>query len=141
MNGLIKWILLGGYAVSFAVHAHNGVDHAKHAHAVAAPSMTTPGALHGGVVHEVNGIHYELVAAGGSLSLYLFKQGKPVDVKGMAAIATLISGNAKEDVRLLSKGINRLEAKPKTPLPGNVTALVNVAKPDNSAVRIQFVLK
>lgn len=143
MNNVTRGILLAGCVTSFVAHAHNGIDHAKYEDAgnMLPKSAPKPSALRGGVVHEIHGIHYELISAEGNLSLYLFKQGKPLDVKSMAAVATLISGNRKEDVRLVPTDANRLEAKLKTPLPSNATVLINVAKPGHSAVRIQFVLK
>lgn len=72
--------------------------------AAGAPAVAGPGhdhgPKHGGVVREVKGISYELVAKADALVVHVSDHGKPVSTEGAKARATVYAGNDKSEVAL-----------------------------------------
>lgn len=83
--------------------------------AVCAPAFAGPGhdhgPRHGGVVREVKGVAYELVAKGDALVVHVSDHGKPIATEGAQAKATIYSGNDKTDVTLEPAANGTLAAK------------------------------
>lgn len=100
-------------------------------------------ATHGGVVAETSGHHHlELVAADGSLQVYVtHTDGKPQDVKNAKAAATVLSQGKTERVALTPKEGNLFQGT------GNFTAgtgtvvVVTVTLPDHKPEQARFELK
>lgn len=66
---------------------------------------------YGGVLAEVKGTQYELVARPDSITIYVDDHGKKVSTTGATAKATLLIGSEKTEVNLAPAGENKLEAK------------------------------
>jgi hypothetical protein len=65
--------------------------------------------LHGGVLVEVRGMDYELVAKPAVIQLYLRDHGKPADVSKASAKVTLLTGTEKQEIELKPAG-DKLQA-------------------------------
>lgn len=72
--------------------------------AAGAPAIAGPGhdhgPKHGGVVREVKGVSYELVAKPDALLVHVSDHGKPLSTEGAKARATVYAGNDKSEVAL-----------------------------------------
>jgi hypothetical protein len=68
------------------------------------------GPKYGGVVREVKGIAYELLAKPGALTLYVSDHDKPVSTLGATAEAVIYANNGKTTVKLEPVGDNRMAA-------------------------------
>ena len=55
--------------------------------------------MHGGVTAQAKDVDYELVAKADKLQLFMRDHGKPFDVSGMTAKATLLAGSDKQEVQ------------------------------------------
>ena len=94
---------------------------------------------HGGIVIEVKGIEYELVAKLDLIQLYVRDHGKAVDVSKASAKLTLLTGAEKQEIEL--KPVDgKLEAKGsfKVAAGSKVVAAVTVGTKTTAA---RFVLK
>lgn len=118
-------VALAGIAIA-PVHAGGGHDH---------------GPRYGGVVREVKGVSYELVARPDSLTLYVSDHGKPISTAGAAAVAVLYAGSDKTTVQLESAGENTLQAKGEFKVGVGVRVALTATFPGNKVVRTTFNLK
>jgi hypothetical protein len=66
---------------------------------------------YGGVLAEVKGTQYELVAKPDNITIYVDDHGKKVSTKGATAKVTLLNGSEKTEAILAPAGENKLEAK------------------------------
>lgn len=66
---------------------------------------------YGGIVTEVKGTQYELVAKPDSIVIYVDDHGKKVNTKGATGKVTLLNGSEKTEAALSPAGDNQLEAK------------------------------
>lgn len=66
---------------------------------------------YGGVLAEVKGTQYELVAKPDNITIYVDDHGKKVSTKGATAKVTLLNGSEKSEATLAPAGENKLEAK------------------------------
>ena len=94
---------------------------------------------HGGIVIEVKGIEYELVAKLDLIQLYVRDHGKAVDVSKASAKLTLLTGAEKQEIELKPVA-GKLEAKGsfKVAAGSKVVAAVTVGAKTTAA---RFVLK
>jgi hypothetical protein len=94
---------------------------------------------HGGVVAEVRGIDYELVAQPTQVLLYLRGHGQAIDLGKASAKLTLLSAGTKQTVELKPSG-DKLAATGSFKLgPGSkAVAVVTVA---DKAATVRFALK
>ncbi len=112
--------LLVAVALALTGSAHAAGDTHDHA------SLHKP--MHSGVVVEVRGLDYELVAKPSVIQLYLRDHGKATDVSKASAKVTLLTGTNKQNVELKPVG-DKLEATGDFKVgPGTkAVAVVNVA--------------
>ena len=96
---------------------------------------------YGGVLKEVKGKQYELVAKSDNIALYVDDHGKKVDTKGATAKLTLLSGNEKTEVALSPAGENKLEAKGSFKVTSGTKAVAVVTLAGKPAQSVRFVLK
>lgn len=123
--------LLAGLVFAFGASAHAAGDHgAGHDHKP----------LHGGVVAEASDMDFELVAAAGSLSLYVRDHGKPAKIEGASAKVTLLNGRDKAEAQLQPAG-DRLEAKGDFKAGPGTKAVAAVTLPGKKPVNVRFALK
>lgn len=95
-------------------------------------------AEHGGMVAEAGAFQGELVAKGGTLTLYLTDHGQPVATQGASARMTLLAGGQKTDLVLAPAGGNRLAATG-APMPGaGAKAVANVKLADGRSGALRF---
>ena len=99
------------------------------------------GPRHGGIVREVGGITYELVARPDVLTLHVADHGKPVAVTGVRAQLTLYAGNERSVVDLQPAGESRLTASGRFRVGVGVRAGLTVTWPGRPAVQTRFNLK
>ena len=96
--------------------------------------------MHGGVVSEAKDVEYELVAKADALQLYMRDHGKPIDVAGMTAKVTLLTGSEKQEVQLQA-GSGRLEAPGSFKASAGTNAVVAVSKAGKPVTSVRFTLK
>ena len=95
-------------------------------------------AEHGGVVAEAGAFQGELVAKGGTLTLYLTDHGQPIATQGANARMTMLTGGKKSDLLLAPAGGNRLAATG-APVPGaGAKAVASVKLPDGRSGALRF---
>ena len=111
----------------------------------AAPAFAGTGHDHGpkygGMVREVKGISYELVAKPNSLTLYISDHGKPVPTQGAKAEATLYVGNEKTTVMLDPAVDNIMKTAGSFRVGVGVRAVVTVTLVGKPPVKLTFNLK
>lgn len=96
-------------------------------------------AHHGGQVQDAGPYHFELVAQSNELTIYVLGPGgKRVETQGVSGSATVLSGKAKETVRLASAGQNVLKGTGKFQIGADTTVAVSVTFPGQSAVQARF---
>ncbi|WP_395708153.1 hypothetical protein [Reyranella sp.] len=88
----------------------SGIAAAQHSHGnVKGPN--------GGPMHDVAGVHAELVMSGNVLTINLFDEAnKPVSSKGFSGSVLLVSGNARETIQLAVSGDAALKGEAKAPI-------------------------
>lgn len=96
--------------------------------------------LHGGVMAQAKDIDYELVTSADKLQLYVRDHGKPADVAGMTAKATLLTGSEKQEVELVPVS-GKLEASGSFKVSAGTKVVAAVSKAGKSVASIRFTLK
>ncbi len=87
-----------------------GIAAAQHSHG----AMKGP---NGGPMHDVAGVHAELVVAGNVVTVNLLDEGnKPVSAKGFTGTVLLVSGSNRETVQLAVSGDSALKGEAKNPV-------------------------
>lgn len=124
-------------SVAYAADDYKGHDHsekkeATHAHEVKA--------MYGGVVTEVKDVTYELVAKPNSIALYVTDHGKPVELKGAFATATLLSASSKTGAEMIPSG-EKLEAKGDFKVSAGTKVAVAVKMPGRPMTNVRYTLK
>lgn len=67
--------------------------------------------LHGGVAIKVDETHYEQVANGDAVTIYIYDHGKPIATQGASGKLTVLNGTVKSEIALTPAGDNRLQAQ------------------------------
>lgn len=67
--------------------------------------------LHGGVVSKVNEIHFEQVAKGDAVMIYVYDHGKAVATKGASGKLVVLNGAEKTELALTPSGENILQGQ------------------------------
>ena len=96
--------------------------------------------MHGGVTAQAKDVDYELVAKADKLQLFMRDHGKPFDVSGMTAKATLLAGSDKQGVQLLPVD-GTLEAGGNFKVASGTKAVVAVSKVGKAVASVRFTLK
>ena len=96
--------------------------------------------MHGGVTAQAKDVDYELVAKADKLQLFLRDHGKPFDVSGMTAKATLLAGSDKQEVQLQPVD-GKLEAAGTFKVASGTKAVVAVSKVGKAVASVRFTLK
>ncbi len=96
---------------------------------------------HGGILAEVKGIQYELVAKPDVVTIYVSDHGKIVSTKGATGKLTLLNGSEKTDVALIPVGENKLEAKGSFKVDGGAKAVAVVTLAGKPAQSVRFAMK
>ena len=96
---------------------------------------------HGGVLAEVKGVQYELVAKPDVITIYVNDHGKTVSTKGANGKLTLLNGGKKTDVALSPSGENKLEAKGSFKVDNSTKAVAVVSLAGKPAQSVRFSMK
>ena len=96
--------------------------------------------MHGGVTAQAKDVDYELVAKADKLQLFMRDHGKPFDVSGMTAKATLLAGSDKQEVQLQPVD-GKLEAAGNFNVASGTKAVVAVSKVGKAVASVRFTLK
>ncbi len=96
--------------------------------------------MHGGVTAQAKDVDYELVAKADKLQLFMRDHGKPFDVSGMTAKATLLAGSDKQEVQLQPVD-GKLEAAGNCKVASGTKAVVAVSKVGKAVASVRFTLK
>ena len=96
--------------------------------------------MHGGVTAQAKDVDYELVAKADKLQLFMRDHGKPFDVSGMTAKATLLAGSDKQEVQLQPVD-GKLEAAGNFKDASGTKAVVAVSKVGKAVASVRFTLK
>lgn len=96
--------------------------------------------MHGGVTAQAKDVDYELVAKADKLQLFMRHHGKPFDVSGMTAKATLLAGSDKQEVQLQPVD-GKLEAAGNFKVASGTKAVVAVSKVGKAVASVRFTLK
>ena len=96
--------------------------------------------MHGGVTAQAKDVDYELVAKADKLQLFMRDHGKPFDVSGMTAKATLLAGSDKQEVQLQPVD-GKLEAAGNFKGASGTKAVVAVSKVGKAVASVRFTLK
>ena len=96
--------------------------------------------MHGGVTAQAKNVDYELVAKADKLQLFMRDHGKPFDVSGMTAKATLLAGSDKQEVQLQPVD-GKLEAAGNFKVASGTKAVVAVSKVGKAVASVRFTLK
>ena len=96
--------------------------------------------MHGGVTAQAKDVDYELVAKADKLQLFMRDHGKPFDVSGMTAKATLLAGSDKQEVQLQPVD-GKLEAAGNFKVASGTKAVVAVSKVGKAVASVRFTLK
>ena len=99
------------------------------------------GPEHGGVVREMHGVTYELVARPDSLTLHISDHSKKIATEGAKAEAVIYANNGKTPVTLAPAGDNRMQAKGNFKVGIGVRSVVTVTLAGKSPVKLAFNLK
>jgi hypothetical protein len=99
------------------------------------------GPQYGGVVREVKGIAYELLAKPDALTLYVSDHGKPVSTQGATAEAVIYAGSVKTPVKLEPAGDNRMAAQGNFKLGVGVRVVLTTTLPGKPPAKASFNLK
>ena len=96
--------------------------------------------MHGGVTAQAKDVDYELVAKADKLQLFMRDHGKPFDVSGMTATATLLARSHKQEVQLHPVD-GKLEAAGNFKVASGTKAVVAVSKVGKAVASVRFTLK
>lgn len=96
--------------------------------------------MHGGVTAQAKDVDYELVAKADKLQLFMRDHGKPFDVSGMTAKATLLAGSDKQEVQLQPVD-GKLEAAGNFKVVAGTKAVIAVSKAGKAVASVRFTLK
>ena len=96
--------------------------------------------MHGGVTAQAKDVDYELVAKADKLQLFMRDHGKPFDVSGMTAKATLLARSDKQEVQLPPVD-GKLEAAGNFKVASGTKAVVAVSKVGKAVASVRFTLK
>lgn len=90
-------------------------------------------AAHGGVVVESSSHHhYEIVAKDGALDVYVYgEDGKPEDVSGATASASILSGGQKADVALTPGAEGQLSGTGAFKAKSGTVIVITLTMPDH----------
>lgn len=104
-------------AIAFLLWA--GTSLAQHSHG----NMKGP---NGGPMHDVVGVHAELVVAHNTITINTYDEGnKPASAKGFSGSVLIVSGGNRETVQLTVTGDNSLKGEARNSVPaGAVVTLV-----------------
>lgn len=122
-------------AVAHDDHAHDGKPHE---HAAGDGHDHDHAAKHGGIVVHSGHHHLELVLEDGALRLHVTNEdGKPENVDGAKATATVLSGGKTETVTLAPAG-ETLEGSGSFTAEKGATVIVNLTLPDHETEQARF---
>lgn len=96
---------------------------------------------YGGVLAEVKGTQYELVAKPDSITIYIDDHGKKVSTQGATAKVTLLNGSDKTEATLASAGENKLEAKGSYKVEKGTKVVAVVTLQGKPAQSVRFTVK
>ena len=97
---------------------------------------------HGGVVKEVGGFVYELVATPAQIVVHVTDEAdKPVPVRGSTAKVTLIDSGTRLEVPLAAGTDNRHSASGTFPVKPGMSALLDVAVGGKPVAKLRYTLK
>lgn len=96
---------------------------------------------HGGIIQEVNGKQYELVATPKEITIYVEDHGKKVDTKGATAKVTFLNGTEKSEAVLTPTIENQLVATGTFNVKSGTKAIAVVTLADKVATSIRYVIK
>ena len=96
--------------------------------------------MHGGVTAQAKDVDDKLVAKADKLQLFMRDHGKPFDVSGMTAKATLLAGSDKQEVQLQPVD-GKLEAAGNFKVASGTKAVVAVSKVGKAVASVRFTLK
>jgi hypothetical protein len=99
------------------------------------------GPKYGGIVREMHGMTYELVAKPDSLTVYVSDHDKPIPTQGAQAEAVIYANNGKTLLKLQPAGNNRLEAKGSFKVGVGVRIALSVTLPGQSPANATYGLK
>lgn len=99
------------------------------------------GPKYGGVVREMHGVAYELVAKPDSLTVHVTDHDKPVSTQGAQGEALIYAGNGKTAVKLLPAGDNRLAAQGSFKVGVGVRVVLSVSLPGKTPAKATYALK
>ena len=72
----------------------------------------------GGPVHDVAGVHAELVMSGNTVTINLLDEAnKPTSAKGFSGSVLIVAGSSRETVQLAVSGDNSLKGDAKAAIP------------------------
>ncbi len=109
-----------------------GVAVAQHNHAV------TKGP-NGGPVHDVAGVHAELVISGNVVTINLLDEAnKPTSAKGFSGTVLVVSGGARETVQLAVSGDNSLKGVAKAELPAGTQVTLVLKNAAGKSGQVKF---
>lgn len=127
MKRLLTMLAVVAMSTSLSV-AEDGHDHA-HDH----------DAKHNGIVVHSGHHHLELVAAGGTIELYINNEdGKEEDVSGAKATATVLTGGKTETVTLAPGGSNILKRSGGFTAGKGTTVVVSLTMPGHEPEQARF---
>ncbi|WP_072396316.1 hypothetical protein [Hyphomicrobium sp. CS1GBMeth3] len=120
-----------GAGFAFADEGHDH-DHGKgHDHS----------AKHGGIVEHTEHHHFELVAKGGTLELYItHEDGDAEDTSRAKATATVLADGKTEQVALAPAGGNALKGSGGFNAGKGTTVVVSLTMPDHEPEQVRFKL-
>jgi len=96
---------------------------------------------HGGILAEVKGVQYELVAKPDLLTIHVSDHGKNISTKGATAKITLLNGSDKTEATLSPAGENKLEAQGAFKVEKGTKAVAVVTLQGKPAQSIRFIVK
>ena len=99
------------FLIAVALMLCAGMAVAQHNHAA------TKGP-NGGPVHDVAGVHAELVMSGNTVTINLLDEAnKPTSAKGFSGSVLIVAGSSRETVQLAVSGDNSLKGDAKAAIP------------------------
>lgn len=94
---------------------------------------------YGGVHAEAGEAQFEIVAKGGTVTVYVSNHGAPVDATGATGKLTVLAGTAKSELELKAAGKNLLQGAGE--VPAGAKLLLNVQLPGKKALQARAVMR
>lgn len=95
---------------------------------------------HGGVVHSVSDLQFELVRQADGAVIYVEDHGKPLPTAGMSGKLTVLNGKETTEAALAPAGENRLGAKG-VKVEKGARAVAVLTTPQKKTVTVRFSVK